>query len=565
MVFRGKPSKACHRCRARRLRCDQQRPSCSSCIRVGESCDGYRDTETIRISDQTDFVRAKALAQETLVKRKQAGAPPKFRYLPQDLQLVGRDMFFTYYVSDFSGTWGFLYQYLDRNVAPEHLTLGIDAVSLAFLSHQFSSPTAKDLGRRKYCAALREINKEVQDPEKARATSTFEGALLLDLFEKIMKSASHFNSSCHAHVQGALALVKLRGIEQFTESAELTALMGLTLNATVCSLSTGTTVPEEIRQIREHASQFVDTSYPKWKLGGIMIDVTDLAAEIRSGTVAADERIARSSKLDREMEVVALEAGPAWTYERKFVSGHDQRVIVPDGFFPLYDVYPNRMVTQMWNVLRLSRILLCEEIVASCSTSEDPASQPESERAQRAILEMIREICASVPQMTNCDFAARHKLPNGGDGLATPGSEHSHTMSHILDVYILLFSLYIVAWSRNCPAAAREWTIKQLHHIANHFSIREAAVILEILKNQEREESKDLCETNLDATKPNLHTPLDGNSSSSNSSSSSSPVATSSLSKLLSSGDVEKEEEVPNGNKPPAHSKCTSSKSNTQK
>ncbi|CAO2648851.1 Nn.00g098000.m01.CDS01 [Neocucurbitaria sp. VM-36] len=478
----------------------------SSCIRVGEACNGYRDTETIRISDQTEFVRSKALTKASFIQSKQANAPLKLRHLPQDLQIMGRDMFFAYYVSDFCQTWDFLYQYLDHNATPEHLTLGIDAVSLAFLSHQVSSPTAKDLGRRKYCEALRKFNQELQDPEKAKATSTFEGALLLDLFEKIMTSASYLTTSSHAHVQGALALVKLRGIEQFTDGTELTALMGLTLNSTVCSLSTGRPIPEEIREIRNYTARFVDTSYPKWKLGGFMIEITDLASEMRNGKLTSTETKTRSIELDRQLEAMALEAGPVWSYERKFVSGHDQRVIVPDGFFPLYDVYPNRMITQMWNVLRLTRILLCEEIVASCSAAEDPESQAQSERARFAIVEMIREICASVPQMTNCDFAARHKLPDGG--LSGPcSSQHSHTMSHILDVYILIFSLYIVAWSRNCPPTAREWTIKQLHHIANHFGIREAAVILNILKKREEEEHVDVCESSLGPTKLALRAP----------------------------------------------------------
>ncbi|KAF1845687.1 uncharacterized protein K460DRAFT_312336 [Cucurbitaria berberidis CBS 394.84] len=489
MVFRGKPSKACLRCRQRRLRCDQQRPSCRSCIRAGEPCDGYRDTESVRINDETELVRSKALSNAGLTQSKQLNVPIKFRHLPQDLQALGRDIFFAYYVSDFSRTWSFLFQYLDQNVTPEHVSLGIDAVSLAFLSHQVSSPTAKDLARRKYCLALGKINKELQDPAKARATTTFDGALLLDLFEKIMKSASEVNTSRHAHVEGALALVKLRGVEQFTESSELRALMGLSLNATICALSTGRPIPEEIRKIRRHAAQFLDTTYPKWTLSGVMLDVADLAAEMRRGTLTPEERVARSLDKDQELQTVALEAAPAWTYDRKFVSGHDSRVVALDGFF---DVYPNRMITQMWNVLRLTRILLGEEIVESCMKSQDQESEAQSNRAKVTIIEMTREICASVPQMTNCDFAARHKLPGGG--LSSPSSQHTHTMTHILDVYILIFSLYVVAWSRNCLPTTREWTVKQLQHIADHFGIKEAGIILDILKKQQQEERKDPCD-----------------------------------------------------------------------
>lgn len=410
-------------------------------------------------------------------------APIKISYLPQDLQKLSRDMFFSYYVSDFSRTWDFLRPYLHDPATPEHLILGIDAVSLAFLAHQVNSPTAQELGRKKYCEALRRINKALQNPEAVKSAATFEGVLLLDLFEKITKSRSTINPSSHAHVNGALALVKLRGVEEFKKGSEVRALIGLSLNATICAFTTGQPIPKIIRDIRNHTSKYVDPSYPKWRLSGIMVEITDMASEIRTGTVSPDERMRRGTELDLQLETVSREASPAWSYERKFISGQDPRTILPDGFFPIYDVYPNRTITQMWNVLRLNRILLCEEIIDSCALAQSEDRETKSERAKSVILDMIREICASVPQMTNCDFAAKHKLPpHSKDG------QHSHTMSHILDVYVLIFSLYVVAWSRHCPAAAREWTMKQLHHISDHFVIQEAAVILEILKQQEKED-----------------------------------------------------------------------------
>lgn len=294
-----------------------------------------------------------------------------------------------------------------------------------------------------------------------------------------MASSPVIDPSRHAHVQGALALVKLRGIDQFMEVPELHALMGLTMNATLCSLSTGQPVPVEIHEIREHVSHYVDTSYPKWTLSYIMLQVADLAADMRKGNMTLEEKIASCTEIDNQLARLALRAGSHWPYERKFVSGHDSRTIVPDGVFPVYDIYPSRMITQMWNVLRTTRILLCEEIGDSCARMQNDQGE---EEAKHTIVDMIREICASVPQMTNCDYAARHKLPSGSQG-----SQHTHTMSHVLDVYIMIFNLYIVAWSRYCPTAALDWTVKQLHHIADHFAIKEAAVVLDILDKQRSE------------------------------------------------------------------------------
>jgi hypothetical protein len=131
----------------------------------------------------------------------------------------------------------------------------------------------------------------------------------------------------------------------------------------------------------------------------------------------------------------------------------------------------------------LNRILRCEDIIVLSATLEDADSNAESVRAKASItgIEMVREICASCPQITNCDFAARHKLPNG----TVPGMPHRHTMSHVLDVYVLIYSLYVVARSRNCPAAARDFGIGQLEHIAEHFGIKEAAVTLTFLRESQ--------------------------------------------------------------------------------
>ncbi|KAH7401910.1 hypothetical protein DE146DRAFT_445109 [Phaeosphaeria sp. MPI-PUGE-AT-0046c] len=484
MVFRGRLSKACQRCRDRRLKCDLQKPTCSSCCRAQEACQGYRDTNTLRIDDQTDFTRTRVLGQKNLIKPRNAPVPIKLHHLPQDLQIIGRQMFFAYYVSDFSHTWDFLFQYAKSGVAPEYLSLGIDAVSLAFLSHQVASPTAKRMGTRKYVEALRKVNKAIQDPDTAAKMSTFETALLLDLFEKMMISVSERNAARHAHVEGALALVKLRGINSFRKGPELRALLGLSLNATICSLSTGIPIPKEVREIRKHAAQFVDTTYPKWRLSDCILDVTDLPHD---QTLSPAARIARNAALDRRLEIIGEEAGPAWSYERKFVSAHDQRVHVPDGFFPLYDVYQDRTITQMWNVLRVTRIQLCEDIVESGASLDDPNTLAECQRAKQVIVEMIREVCASCPQMTNCCYAARHKLPSG----TVPEVQHTHTMSHLLDVYIMIFSLFVVAWARNCPVAARAWAIGQLEHIAEHFGIKEAANVLAILQDQGRRDRVD--------------------------------------------------------------------------
>ncbi|KAF7562785.1 hypothetical protein G7046_g1359 [Stylonectria norvegica] len=43
----GKPSKDCHLCRKRRVKCDLGRPGCQRCVKYGTECPGYRDQQEL--------------------------------------------------------------------------------------------------------------------------------------------------------------------------------------------------------------------------------------------------------------------------------------------------------------------------------------------------------------------------------------------------------------------------------------------------------------------------------------------------------------------------------------
>lgn len=397
----------------------------------------------------------------------------KLSHLPLDLQVQARQLFFTYYIEDFSRAWDFLYRHFDPKTAPEHLSLSIDAASLAFLSHHVISPSAQNLGRRKYISALRKTNKVLQDPTTLQPTITLEASLLLDLFEKITDPRPTSNMSQRAHVDGALALVGLRGLQNFKDLGGLKALTRLALNSVVISITNRESIPEEIIKIREYTANYTDVSHPKWLLTGITLKITGLLSEITTGILTAEEKVRRCVALERQLEIIDNEAPPRWSYERRYVT-KEQEDTTLDGY---YDIYNSRMDTQMWNVLRFMRIVLCDEIIESCANAEDKTSQ----RAMETAALVVREVCATVPQMTDCNGPARHKLPTGSNAHL-----HTHTLSHFLDTYILLLGLYAAAWSRGCPERARIWIIGQLDRIAEHFGVKEAATVAAILKMQDR-------------------------------------------------------------------------------
>lgn len=227
MVFRGKPSKACKRCRDRRLKCDFGVPHCGPCIRAQTACSGYRDIQQLRIANETQAVRNKAV-----LRHGYSGEP---RSLRPSLEIQARNAFFAFHVTKVSKSWDFLEEFSDPTRSPAHLTLSIDAVSLAYLSHQASSDAALLRATEKYVLALRMTNKALQSPELALKDTTLLAALCLDLFEKIT-NITNKSVSLTDHVNGALALVELRGLENFRDPSALRVLMRLSNNLIISKL-----------------------------------------------------------------------------------------------------------------------------------------------------------------------------------------------------------------------------------------------------------------------------------------------------------------------------------------
>ena len=144
------------------------------------------------------------------------------RSLSLSIDLQARDVFFAYYVTGATDCWTFLKPYYHPTDSPDHLTLAIEAVSLAYLWHKVASDTALATARERYVLALQMVNKTLRHSKDAiNSTSSLLASLLLDLFEKITDSKSLNNKSWTSHINGALALVRLRGIEKFHDPLDL--------------------------------------------------------------------------------------------------------------------------------------------------------------------------------------------------------------------------------------------------------------------------------------------------------------------------------------------------------
>ncbi|KAF8854990.1 hypothetical protein BDZ45DRAFT_562006, partial [Acephala macrosclerotiorum] len=265
-----------------RLQCDFRTPSCGPCIRAQMPCSGYRDTQRLRIRNESNEVKRKAIV-------KRSPAVGELHHLPLSLEVQAREAFFLNYVAGTMKTWDFLKHYYGCSGMPINLRLSIDAVSLAYLSHQLYSEASLALARERYISALREMNKGLQCKTYATEDTAILSSLLLYLYEKITNSEPQgWDQSWTSQVNGALALIKLRGLGNFEDASELKVLARLCTNLLISCVASETAVPADLKTIRAYCKKVLQANDPKWRLSDLMVYYANLRSQIRKSELTLE-------------------------------------------------------------------------------------------------------------------------------------------------------------------------------------------------------------------------------------------------------------------------------------
>ena len=402
-------------------------------------------------------------------------------FLPLSINLQARDAFFAYYVN---GTcWDFLRQYYHPTDCAGHVSLAIEAVSLAYLWHHVYSDTALATARERYVIALRMTNQTLQSSTEATKATTLVVSLLLDLFEKMTDGKSWDKAPWTSHVNGALALVKVRGLEHFQEPPEFRILQRISTNFLLGYIASGLPVPDEIVMIRDYVVNYYYGQDPVQRFSDLMIQYASLRSDIRRGLLSDCECVKSYEELDRKLQAVDLDMPPSWQYTTTVLDYASDRTF---GFS--FDSYPHRNICLGWNVLRVVRILINEILAKHYSAiCQGDKSLPMIEKARQAIRSLTSEICASISQYVDCDGVARRRLPTLEDSISLNHSprvaNHFHTPNHQADCYTLLFPLY-AAGRAEAGSDIGPWVTKQLHYMGSHFHIRNAEVIAQLLEKE---------------------------------------------------------------------------------
>ncbi|KAK0511175.1 hypothetical protein JMJ35_006727 [Cladonia borealis] len=486
MAYRGKLSRACLPCRKRKLRCDLDKQGCTQCARAKLTCSGYRDTEALRFRDETSVTRKRVNAQHWVK------SVPRSVSMPICSQ--AKDLFYYNYVVGANKPFNFLQAIYSPTSKMDYVDRSLNAVALAYLANQRYSPRAEEEARQQYVLALSSTGAALRNSNQARQDSTILGIMLLDLYEKITNKEPALHGAWAAHLSGALALVKYGEDEQFEDPNVLSMLMRLSTNLLISCVASGRPFCTGSVILRsEITTRLPGHINPKWQESELMVEFACLRQEIEEGALSDANAISSLVNLDFKFAKLSMEVPPSWQYKTTRVKRKSKH-----HYDLFHHIYPAEHVVQMWNTLRLTRIVINELICCRCSnTYRKPQRDFEAaafkERASGIIRDMASDICASVPQYVRHTTGSlfQHSLrkpedlgvPCDNDAIS-PFIERCNAIHHV-PCYRLIFPLYVAAQSGATPASLKQWVVEQLQFMADYHAIRNAAAVASVLESGE--------------------------------------------------------------------------------
>ncbi|KXJ94229.1 hypothetical protein Micbo1qcDRAFT_193451 [Microdochium bolleyi] len=395
MGYHGLLSKGCQRCRRRKVKCDQTKPACTRCEKLGVLCPGYRDLLREQFIDESSRVvrKAKARAEPTQVQPKDDTGKVLVYTRPADsmhistltenlpgewfcifpnseagllqpslgspMNVLCVNFFLAHYaptcpvLSDDSYDWLFK-AYWDSG--SDLVRLATDAVSMSAVANKFFAPEMAPRSTELYGRALAKLNSALQDPLQARVNLTS-----WDGFRR-----------WSAHMEGATTLLELRGAAQFDRAAGKQLYVHLRSQIIHNCMVTHATVPDALRATSDsfqpwgHLPFTYDTR--PGSLALISFQIVNLRADVNAGTVKDPNEIMKTVlAVEKRLEQWTHHAPQGWTERIPSPSPSPSPDGLPLGFFtdaigltshntPAH-TYASVNIAQIWNNWRVLRIM----------------------------------------------------------------------------------------------------------------------------------------------------------------------------------------------------------------
>ncbi|CAG7557458.1 unnamed protein product [Fusarium equiseti] len=413
MVNRG-PSRGCITCKKRRVKCDETKPSCKACNRVGRECAGYKKQPVrLRFKDETSRCRNKFKQPEhiitAVITEQKVPGNPLAPGLPASLLPKQQDAavaFFLTYVTDvgrnMESTRGFL-EFVRPILATEShesaLSAAVNATSIKLWTLLQPTGVTRPLPIKLYNQALVKLQKAVYSTEEQGKDATVIAALMLQQCDTLAAIFGH-NKSNSTHRKGALALLTQGGMGTFKHHGHL---LGNLFHSKI-SFCVRHKVPLTEAELDSVQTRIIPAlpANPSYSLDTIGVSISRLQTLANRSTSA---KVETSLAALQELPSIICEVEAqlqAWLHTVPEI-WHPQNIQTKNAVTPgidtydgSVDVYPSIQIANIWNMWRIYRGIV-EEVKRNLFNNFITESvKPKAKRCQET-QDLVNSICRSIP------------------------------------------------------------------------------------------------------------------------------------------------------------------------
>ncbi|RDW66630.1 hypothetical protein BP5796_09379 [Coleophoma crateriformis] len=358
------------------------------------------------------------------------------------------------------------------------LASAVFAVALAFFGN-CKSKSLRSTASKHYVTAIHQLNKALQDPDRAFEDETLAAILMMALFEVITGSAAQPNG-WNSHANGASALVQMReqkkSLSPFGRILHVMARGQMTVNCLMTSTSPQLGVdwwmqfgskddlPALVARFSlEVAQVHADVCHIFSSAKGVDYDRSDVMQLLD----AAQALELEFTKWEESLTSIWRFNTVAWI-DRSEVEDLETSNVFPGKV----DEYVDISIAMAWNSMRASRIMLCGDIIRCTAWLHSPALDyqvaPECSTAIQHSKEMIEDIIASVPLFLG--YGSRSgSLGDWGSSLQ---SLHQKSAMGLF----ITWPLFITTVSDFSTDEQKLWSRRRLHYLATEKGIHQASL-----------------------------------------------------------------------------------------
>jgi hypothetical protein len=348
------------------------------------------------------------------------------------------------------------------------LRSALTAVGLAAVSQRVKCHELEKACSLRYLDAINKTNSALRSAKAVANDDVLGSIMLLALFETLRSHTTNQAKAWNTHVQGALALVTLRGPAQLQTQLGRALFKQVSDSVSVYCVQNFQRVPVHLRRLAALVSNSIDTNFG---FDAIVDDFTNLRADlVGSIAISPTEVVVRAKQILRRLEYITTMLPFSWLPQVMRVTKSETVV-----YGNYYYKYTDQATAQLWNTIWMTKVLLNSLIRDQVTRAIDSNLMAlSSERglagladtAQKDAIAAADAICASVPSF----------FPPTADKCS------QERPAEIACGYFLIWPLFVVGSCSLVPIAMKGYVIERLTYISTSLALpqaRKAAAALE--------------------------------------------------------------------------------------